>query len=245
MAGIGRAWALHTIVVMLIRTPTVAAIVLEHPACASVFQKHRIDFCCGGDVTVDQACAARGVEADVVKEELEAAILAREGYRGQDPREMSTPTLIAHIVDKHHRFLRGALPTVLALATKVARVHGAREPKLRALGTAVQELVDALSPHLDREEKVLFPALSEGRGEGPDTAAELAEMTGDHLAVASLLDRIHDASDGFQVPPWGCNSYRALFSELRTMDGDIREHVHLENHVLLPRFVPARAGASS
>jgi regulator of cell morphogenesis and NO signaling len=42
------------------------------------------------------------------------------------------------------------------------------------------------------------------------------------------------------VPPWGCNSYRALFCELRTVDGDIREHVHLENNVLRPRFAASR-----
>ena len=59
------AWALHAIAVMLIPNKTVAEIVLEHPSCASVFHKYRIDFCCGGDVTVDPACAVRGVDAVV------------------------------------------------------------------------------------------------------------------------------------------------------------------------------------
>jgi regulator of cell morphogenesis and NO signaling len=229
---------------MLIRNPTIASIVLEHPATASVFHKHRIDFCCGGDVTVDEACAARGLEAERVRGELEAVIRERQGAPGADPREMSTAALIKHIVDKHHGYLRRTLPTVLALATKVARVHGAREPKLRALAVAVHELVEALDPHLDHEEKVLFQALTDGRGSAPETAVELADMMGDHRAVAELLERIHDASDGFRIPPWGCNSYRALFNELRALDGDVREHVHLENHVLLPRFVPQPATAS-
>jgi regulator of cell morphogenesis and NO signaling len=230
---------------MLIPNPTVASIVLEHPVCASVFQKYRIDFCCGGNLTVDEACAAKGLEAEAVRQELDDAIRERQGQPVGDPRQMSTYALVAHIVDKHHGYLRRSLPTILALATKVARVHGDREPKLRALGTAVQELVETLEPHLDHEEQSLFPALLGGRGEGPDTAGELADMMGDHLAVAALLERIHDASDGFQVPPWGCNSYRTLFSELRTLDGAVREHVHLENHVLVPRFAPRQTASSS
>ncbi|HLK92646.1 MAG TPA: iron-sulfur cluster repair di-iron protein [Polyangia bacterium] len=223
---------------MLDRTPTVAALVLEHPACARVFQRHRIDFCCAGNVSVAEACAARGLDAAAVQAEVDAAIREADGAGIADPRALPTAALIAHIVEKHHGYLRQALPSVVALATKVARVHGAREPKLRALAVAVRELADTLEPHLDHEEQALFPALSAGKDDAPETAAELAAMTGEHLAVAALLERIHDASDGFRVPVWGCNSYRALFSELRTMDGDIREHVHLENHVLCPRFAP-------
>jgi regulator of cell morphogenesis and NO signaling len=229
---------------MLIRTPTVAAIVLEHPACARVFHKHRIDFCCAGNVSVAEACAARGLDAAAVQAELDAAIRETAGAPFDDPRAVPTDALISHIVEKHHAYLRQALPSVVALATKVARVHGAREPKLRSLAVAVQELAETLEPHLDQEERSLFPALSGGQGDAPETAAELADMMGEHLAVAELLERIHDASDGFRVPVWGCNSYRALFSELRTMDGDIREHVHLENHVLCPRFAPQRGATS-
>jgi regulator of cell morphogenesis and NO signaling len=132
------------------------------------------------------------------------------------------------------------LPAVRALASKVARVHGGREPKLRSLQAAVEELADLLAPHLEREERVLFPLLLEAGEARPEARAELEQMAGEHRAVAVLLERIHEASDGFRVPPWGCNSYRALFSELRTVDGDIREHVHLENNVLRPRFAASR-----
>jgi regulator of cell morphogenesis and NO signaling len=229
---------------MLIRTPTVAVLALEHPACVGVFLKHRIDFCCAGDVTVAEACAARGLDANAVQAELDAVIRDSAGAPIADPRAVPTEALISHIVARHHGYLRRTLPTVLALATKVARVHGQREPKLRSLAVAVQELMETLEPHLDHEEKALFPVLASGQADAATTVGELADMTSDHRAVAQLLERIQDASDGFRVPPWGCNSYRALFSELKTMDADIREHVHLENHVLAPRFAPDRAAAT-
>jgi len=51
-----------------------------------------------------------------------------------------------------------------------------------------------------------------------------------------LLERVRAAGDDFTLPPWACNSYRALFSELAQLEGDVFTHVHLENHVLRPRF---------
>jgi len=47
---------------------------------------------------------------------------------------------------------------------------------------------------------------------------------------------IRVASDDFALPDWACNSYRTLFSELQQMESDVFTHVHLENHVLQPRF---------
>jgi regulator of cell morphogenesis and NO signaling len=229
---------------MLIRNPTVASVVLEHPSCAPVFHKYRIDFCCGGDVTVDAACAARGLDVETVRAELEAAMREPGPSDAETARALPTPALVERIVDRHHAYLRRTLPAVVALASKVARVHGSRELKLRPLQVAVQELADELGPHLDREEQVLFPSLLDVRASSPETVAELEQMMGDHRAVAVLLDRIHEASDGFRVPAWGCNSYRALFSELRNLDADIRAHVHLENYVLRPRFLPAPATPS-
>ena len=213
-------------------SPTVAQMVLEDPACARVFQRHRIDFCCAGEQTLEAACAGRGVEVAVVRAEIEIARGGRQAGASDDPRLLSTRALLERIVGKHHSYLRHTLPAVAALAGKVARVHGSREPKLLALAAAVNELAETLEPHIDEEEEVLFPALAEDR----EATSDLLQMTDEHRAVAALLDRIHDASDGFVTPAWGCASYRALSSELRALDADVREHVHLENHVLLPRF---------
>jgi regulator of cell morphogenesis and NO signaling len=212
---------------------TVAAIVLDNPASARVFQRHRIDFCCAGAQTLESACARRGLDVSAVQAELEEAKHDRIGGSSEDPRQLTTRALLARIVGKHHGYLRRVLPTVAPLAAKVARVHGDRQPKLPALAAAVQEIVDLLEPHLALEEEVLFPAMAHERGVG----TMLEQMIDEHQAVARVLDRIFEASDGFQTPSWACASYRALAAELRALDADLREHVHLENHVLLPRFM--------
>src|SRR5690606_15674470 len=107
----------------------------------------------------EAAAKAKGLEVGVLVEELSRAIAARREQSPIDPRQLTTSELVAHIVGKHHAFLRRSLPLVQRLAAKVKRAHGARNPKLAALEVAVTTLVDALTPHLDEEERELFPRL--------------------------------------------------------------------------------------
>lgn len=222
---------------MISAKDTVANIVLMHSECAPVFQKHRIDYCCRGNLPLEEAAKGRGIDAQALVAELEEAVKSRLGQPlTTDFREMRTPTLIAHIISTHHEYLRQALPFALPLAAKVARVHGAENPRLRDLETVVGELKESLLPHLDREEDTLFPALMAKEPDPALVRSELAEMMADHLEVAGMLERMRNATEDFRLPAFACNSYRTLFAELEKMEADILRHVHLENHVLMPRF---------
>lgn len=218
----------------------VADIVGDHPETARVMQRHRIDYCCRGQMPLAAACADRGADPEVVRAELDTAIAERRGVRDGDPRTLGTAALIALVVDRHHGYLRRQLPFLVPLAKKVARVHGEHDPRLIELLEIVTALSDALLPHLDEEEKVLFPALL---GSRPDVAlgTELDAMKSEHLAVGDLLHRMRVLTADFAVPDWACGSYRTLFAELEDLEGDVLAHVHLENHVLAPR---ALAGAA-
>lgn len=215
----------------------VGDLVLEHSECAAVLRRHRIDFCCKGHVPLAEACADRGLDAAAVAEELEQAISRRAAplYAGPDPRRMSTMALLAHIVSKHHDYARRSLDLLVPLANKVARVHGEGDPRLVELRRLVEELNLGLRPHLEREEKELFPALAATTSASHLVNGLLGPIEEEHQAVGLLFRRIRDVTDDFALPDWACNSYRTLFRELEALEADTHEHVHLENHVLLPR----------
>ncbi len=225
------------------RNATIAQIVTEHAVAARVFQKHGIDYCCHGNVSVPAAATEKRLDPEALFAELEAVIPANGAGSEEDPRTLSTAALIARIVDRHHGYLRRALPYVAPLAAKVASVHGGRDPRLGELHDAFRDLAASLEPHLDEEEEVLFPALMSRRLDQALVRRELDRMHEDHLAVGDLLARIRTLSDGFTTPAWGCTTYRVLMTELEALEGDILRHVHLENHVLAPRFA-ARADAA-
>lgn len=220
---------------MIDPTQTVATVVLDHSSCAEVFQRHRIDFCCRGEQSVAAAAQSKGLDVATLVGEL---VLAAEARRSAapDPRELSTARLVAHIVATHHEYLRATLPLVCELAQKVRDVHGDHDPRLHDLAAAVDELSAALLPHLDEEETSIFPALQGTTTDRDEVARLVASMTEDHHEVAAVLERIHAASDGLTLPDWACTSYRTLFARLQDVERDIHTHVHLENHVLAPRF---------
>lgn len=220
---------------------TVADLVLEHPACARVLQRHRIDFCCRGERPLEQACRERRLDVDSVLAELEHAIA--DDDPGLDLRSLPTLTLIEYIVQRHHGYLREALPFVCGLAAKVARVHGDKNESLRELKDIVDELRDALEPHLQQEESTLFPALLAEPPNAAELGRQLGEMMTEHEEVGALLWRMRAAADDYRFPDWACRSYRALFTELANLEADVLRHVHAENYVLRPRYQEADAAA--
>jgi len=214
---------------------TIASIVLDHSECAAVLQRHRIDYCCRGEMSLAAACRERGLDMGEMIGKLEEAISGRRGD-DHDTRRLSSSALIAHILLRYHAPLRDMLPFVRGLAAKVARVHGEHNPHLIELNEIVAELSDTLEAHIDDEEIRLFPTFV-GGDPGRALVGDLRKSTRDeHAAVGALLHRMRAESDDYAVPDWACTSYRALFRELERLETDVLRHVHLENHVLLPRL---------
>lgn len=223
---------------MIDRSQSVASLVLEHPECAPVLQRHRIDFCCRGDLSLEAAASQRRLDPGALLAELSRAIAGR-GEPAADPRQLSTPQLVEQLAEQHRALLGDALAFIAGLAVKVSRVHGDHQPSLRELEAAVLELMDALAAHLDGEASALFPALASASPDRAALAGTLAATQAEHLELVSQLARVREAAQGFELPDWACNSYRTLFATLQRLEADVSRLVHLENHVLLPRFAAA------
>lgn len=219
----------------IVRASSVANIVTEHPECARVFTEYDIDFCCHGDVPLDAACAAKNLDLEEILARLRAAAAASPP-NDSPASALSTPELVAHLVARHHAYLRKALPAIEPLVARVARVHGTHNPKLAALLEEVSELRAELEPHLDDEESEIFPLLMSRDSDADQIARKLAEVREEHERVGRSLARIRQLCDDFSVPEWACGSYRMMVSELAALEEDTLRHVHLENHVLMPRF---------
>jgi regulator of cell morphogenesis and NO signaling len=225
--------------------PTVAEIVTENPAAARVFDAAGLDYCCQGDRTLDDACAAAHIAPDVVKAQL-------AGLDADDDTAWATlpaPELADHIVDTHHRYLQEELPLLKALAAKVRAAHGERHPELADVDRLVTEVWDDLEPHMLKEERVLFPAIHDLAGGVTDfpfgsVANPIRMMTLEHDRAGELLAGLRTATRSYTVPPDGCTSYRSLYGRLAALEHDTHVHIHKENHVLFPAALElAGAGA--
>lgn len=220
-----------------IRGQTVGDVVARFPATARVFQSYRIDFCCHGEVKLEDALRGRAERPEEILAELEIALRAPVAASDPPADGLSVPALVGRIIERHHGYLRRSLPLIAPLVEKVAAVHGDRDPDLRALHQTFSGLREQLDPHLDEEEAVLFPLLMSRTADRARVASELGRMRADHLEVGALLGELRRLSHDFFTPEWACRSYRLLLAELEDLESDLLRHIHLENHVLMPRFV--------
>jgi regulator of cell morphogenesis and NO signaling len=216
---------------------TLAELVIACPALAARLDARGLDYCCGGQRSLASAVSAAGLDLAVIMAELGAPITEV----GTEPVWEGIGGLVDHLEATHHAYLHEALPRLVALADKVAGVHGANHPELTDVAGLVQEIRADLEPHLRKEEQVLFPMIRElaTASAAPDfhcgtLANPIRVMMSEHDTAGELLVRLRISANGYQVPDDGCASYRALYSGLAELEADTHLHVHTENNVLFP-----------
>ena len=207
-------------------------LVAEQGARARVLERLGIDYCCHGQRTLGEACAAAGLDPAAVADEIGAVV----DDTGSEVTGTGPLALVEHIVATHHRFLDDELPALTALADKVRDVHGARHPELAKVAALTTELRADLEPHLREEEQVVFPAIARlVLGMVDDGVRDgIARLASEHERAGELLGELRTVSGGYVVPDDGCASYRSLYERLEALERDTFRHIHLENNVLFP-----------
>ena len=231
-------------------TTTVGEIAATVPSSVRVFQRHGIDFCCGGKKPLATACREKDVSFDDVTRAIESSVIsgvnraadydAVSGVTGRnDWTRAPLYVLCDHIVSTYHEPLREELPRLEAMAEKVARVHGAKAEYLARIEAIVRELAIDLRSHMQKEELVLFPAIKarEAGDSIPQIAlfAPMAVMEHEHDQAGELLSELWTITDGYTPPEWACATFRALYHGLQDLESAMQIHVHLENNILFPR----------
>jgi regulator of cell morphogenesis and NO signaling len=221
---------------------TVAAIATAAPATIRVFQQHQIDFCCGGKVALDQACAAKGLCAESLLGELRAAVMPAPDQ--VDWSDASLTALVRHIQHRYHTHLRAYIPYLDGMMAKVISRHGKDlSAVLPPLQASFEALRSELLAHMDKEDRVLFPfieALDAGvplpsADAEAWLAAPLAVLEAEHAHAGAALATMRALTGGYAPPEWACPTFRGLYYGLAQLEADMHVHVHLENNILFPR----------
>jgi regulator of cell morphogenesis and NO signaling len=233
-------------------TKTVRELALEVPNATRVFEKLKIDYCCGGGRNIAEACEAVGVPLDRLSSMLDEAGASQDASR--DFAAGPLADLIRHLLDTHHVYTREESARIQALLEKVCGKHGENHPHLAGLRALFLQLDADLQPHLLKEEQILFPyilrleAAAAGGGAAPfapfgTVNNPVRMMMFEHDTAGDLLREIRAAASDFRAPEDACMSFRALYEALEAYERDLHQHIHLENNVLFPRAIALEAAA--
>jgi regulator of cell morphogenesis and NO signaling len=228
---------------------TVREVALEIPEATRLFERLGIDYCCGGDKSLAEACAASKLSVDQVLDSLELAeetAHAKQVDRNWQAEPLAE--LIAHITSTHHKYTREEIAIFGPLFDKVCSMHGRNHPEVEQLRATFRGLAQELSMHMMKEEAVLFPYIVRmeeavvqkepvlpppfGSVQNP-----VAMMMHEHNSAGDALRAMRQASAGYTPPGDACTSYQALYKGLADFEADLHQHIHLENNILFPRAI--------
>jgi regulator of cell morphogenesis and NO signaling len=222
---------------------TVREVALAMPMAVPVFAHVGIDFSCGGDEKVSDACRQVGLTPEALWALIEEAANQPVPNDLEFWHNASPVALMDHIVHRYHEPLRKELQRLESLVAKVITRHGEAYPQVHKLGRLITALGREMELHMVKEERVLFPLIKRldaalGRGMTDQATAHqllpplrlmLSDHDGDHGAESL---RCEIESDGYSVPAGVSASYHLLCSGLRGLQQDVQLHLHLENNVL-------------
>ncbi|MFN8215746.1 MAG: DUF542 domain-containing protein [Solirubrobacterales bacterium] len=213
----------------------------ENPARIRLFERLRLDYCCGGGSSLSDACRRRGLDLAVVRAGIEAIDDVGGASPGPAPerdwRQAGLAEFCEHVVAVHHGYLRRELPRISELLATVVRVHGADCLDFEILERAFASLRGVLEEHIEEEEEAVFPScVALERGEAAElSGATIEKHREEHEAVGTKLAALRILAGDYELSQALCSTHGALLQALLGLEGDLHKHIHEENNVLLPR----------
>lgn len=223
-------------VLMITNESIVAEIVTDIPLSADIFRKYGIDFCCGGNISINEAVKNKKVDAETLIDEINE--LPNHNQGNINVKYLDAASLIQYIQSRYHETMREEFKNLSPYVTKVAKVHGPNHPFLIQLQDLYRQYRDGMLEHMAQEDEHDFPALIKlSRGEQVDHSSDIIQsLVDDHTQTGQLLEDMRELTNQYQPPSEACQTWRLVYHRLENLERETHEHVHLENHVLFNKF---------
>lgn len=222
----------------------IGKIAVIFPKATDIFMEYEIDFCCGGDRTLDEALKDQNIYKEEIMDRLNVAYdkFKKTVNDVTDWRTASFSNLIDYIVQKHHTFMKEELPITSELINKILKVHFIDNGELLTrLHKLFNDLKSDIEMHLIKEEEALFPLIKEyEKNSSEDTLVKalivMHETENEHDNAGDILKEIRKITNGYSAPKTGCNSFKRTYEKLEAIESDLFQHIHLENNILFNRL---------
>lgn len=216
-----------------------------YPGSRHIMERYRIDYCCGGKQTLEQACSKKGLNAEVVAEQIIS-------YVPHDPQidvsNWPADLIVSYIEKKHHRYTEENLILINHKLDQLVDRHGENHPFLFELNGLFKQLSANLSTHMKKEELILFPYINKMvkaalGGTVPETppfmraANPITLMEAEHHEEGARFEKIAELTNNYTPPEYACSTWQFVYEKLNEFEKDLHMHIYLENSILFPKAI--------
>ena len=223
---------------------TSADLVINNPQLATLFEQNNIEYCCHGDVPLNQFLKDLKISEneflDKMNQTVDKANLPIDYPDTQNPVEV-----IHYILEIYHKPLPKMFEDLGKLINKAADHHGPTKPFTLELKKHFDTLRDDITNHLWKEEKILFPMIIDlykaklakkskpilhcGTVKNPITQMEF-----EHDVVGGILKLMENTMAPHQLAETGCTTLKTIKKSFDYLKIEIHKHIHMENYILHP-----------
>lgn len=228
-------------------TQTVRDIVINDYRTADVFKKWGINYCCGGNIPLAEACAIKEVDIDTLELDLQQATQTLNLPNSVAFHKWPVEFLIDYIVYVHHDYVKAALPALKQLVQSFVNGHAEKYPYLLQVRETFLNLAIELEEHIQEEEESIFPYVKQisntfkrkevyGGLFVRTMRKPLAEVTAkEHSRIRALLNQLREQTANYTFGADACANHQVIYNKLKEFDAYLIQHKHLENNILFPK----------
>lgn len=227
---------------------SVADIVKEDYRTAAIFKQHGINYCCGGQLSLMEACEIKGIDYKNLEEKLFNATKNVYINNALQFANWKIDFLIDYIINVHHAYLDETIPALKSAMFSFIEGHKKKFPELENLFMTFTELSNILLVQNKHEEEVIFPYIKqlESTHRRKETYGNLfvrtlrkplSTLEKENLIIRKLLAEMEALANDFQFPSNACTSHQVIYHRLKEFHDDLVQHKHLEKNILYPKAV--------
>jgi len=227
----------------------VSDIVRKDYRTADVFKKYGINYCCGGNASLKEACELKKLNLSLVTREVENAVQTIHLPAAIRFDEWPVEFLIDYILNVHHSYVKKTLPPLQMQIQSFAEGHRSKYPYMLNVADAFDTLSDILTEHMQKEETSIFPYLKQicSTYTRKETYGGLFVRTMskrldhiievEHKRIVACLNELRDLTHRYTFTPSVCTNHQVIYHKLKEFDADLVQHKHLENNILFPKVM--------
>lgn len=226
----------------------VSEIVRRDYRTADVFKRYGINYCCGGQVSVEEACRLRNLDLEALTGELDAATQNIMLPNTLQFNRWNANFLIDYIVNVHHAYISQALPALDSSLRSFVAGHSTKHAELNDIMEVFQELSALIQINDRYEEEIIFPYIKQIETAHRNNQRyshlfvrtlrkPLDNIILEHNKISGLFATLRQLTNHYVFLERACTQHQVVYRKLNEFDKDMIQHKHLENNILFPKAI--------
>lgn len=217
----------------------VGQIISENIKTAFIFEKYGLKLHGNLSLTVKELKLNPAIDYENLLEELIKNMELKDII--VDYKNASTDLIVDYIEQYHHSRLKSVLPVLLKKGKVLSELND--HQIIKDLYSLIFAMAEDIYPHMDMEEKKLFPVIRTYL-HYKDDLCNIKELFREKINVAfleheeasGLLKEINKLCDSYDPPEDLGKDGKEYFRLVRDFSDDMYEHIMLEEQILFPRL---------